>query len=122
MAFVLCIGSDQNLMNTRKLILEREGHRVVLAMSATEVSRALERRTIDVAVLGQNLPATLKQELFDLVRAECPAAKVLELHGPHHRGILDEADDWLIVPADIPLELAEHVSALAVKQRGAGKD
>jgi DNA-binding NtrC family response regulator len=116
MALVLCVGSDEVLMTTRKLILERAGHRVVLGISETDIRQAAGQHPFDVAVLGQNLENEKKRTVFTFLRANYPNVKILELHVLHSRPTLESADDWLIVPVDVPHELAEHVTALAASR------
>jgi DNA-binding response OmpR family regulator len=113
---VLCVGSDEVLMKTRKLILERAGHKVVLGISDSDIRQAAGQYTFDVAVLGQNLQDETKRTTFKFLRANYPNVKILELHVVHTRPILQSADDWLVVPVDVPHELEEHVSALAASR------
>jgi len=95
-ALVLCTGSDETLMQTRKLILERAGHQVVLAKSLVAVEKACAENDFHVVVLGQALVAPEKRRIADLVRRVCRSAKILELHLP---GLtfkaVPDADDWL---------------------------
>jgi|tagenome__1003787_1003787.scaffolds.fasta_scaffold20357472_2 DNA-binding response OmpR family regulator len=113
MALVLCVGSDEVLMKTRKLVLERAGHKVVLGMSDPDTRQAAGQYSFDVAVLGQNLQEERKRTTFKFLRANYPNVKILELHIVHTHPVLASADDWLVVPVDVPRELEEHVTALA---------
>jgi DNA-binding response OmpR family regulator len=116
MALVLCVGSDAVLMKTRKLILERAGHQVVLGISDADVRQAARRYSFGVAVLGQNMDDERKRNTFQFLRANFPKVKILELHLEHTHRLLDSADDWLSVPVDVPRDLVERVSALAARQ------
>lgn len=116
MALVLCTGNDKALMNTRKLLLESSGHRVITALTAKAAQDACEHHAIDVVVIGQAMHDQHKTTIFDLVRKLRPQAKVLELHDPFQKPGLPTADDWLAVPSDVPSELAEHVSLLGRQQ------
>lgn len=101
-------------MQTRRLILERAGHTVVPAQSVADVERAFREYTFDAAVIGQGLRAADKREVAKAIRRHGPAVKILELHTA--TGRILEADDWLLVPVDVPAELATRVSALAGKK------
>jgi hypothetical protein len=114
-ALVLCTGVDASLIMTRAMILERAGHKVVPALSEPQVTDACKGRTFDVAVIGQAVSPLEKIRIFNLVRMNCPRAKVLELFHPPTGKVLRDADDWLEVPTDIPANLAERVSALAAR-------
>jgi DNA-binding NtrC family response regulator len=117
MALVLCIGADDALMATRRLLLEKAGHRVLLATSSRQVSRHCAEYSIQVAVIGHAVPAFEKRLAFDLLQKNCPKAKVLELHergyGPH----LKEAHRHLVV-GNLPSDLPDAVSELASPQSG----
>jgi hypothetical protein len=120
MALVLCTGVDKALLETRRLILERAGHSVVSASDETSLLNACEKHSFDVAVIGQTVSPNMKQRVEKLIREHCQNVKVLELYPPHTGKILEDADSWLLVPADIPRELADRVDELA--NRGEGKN
>jgi CheY-like chemotaxis protein len=115
MAVVLCVGTIEGLMESRRLIIEKAGHNVIPAKDENDVVRACKTQPIKVAVLGQMLPAPNKIRAFDLLRQHCPNVKVLSLYSPATGRVLPNADDWLAVPADVPSDLAERVSKLADK-------
>lgn len=113
MALVLCTGINDTLIATRKLLLERAGHKVVTATGEPELIAACIANKFDVAVIGQTVSANQKHRVLLLIREHCPPAKVLELFSPNKGQDLADADDWLEVPASVPSDLAERVSALA---------
>jgi len=112
-ALVLCTGTDDVLITTRKLILEQAGHQAVAARDESELLAACAEHEFDVAVIGQNVSANQKRRINAIVRAHCPESKVLELFSPSMGRILEDADDWLEVPADIPTDLPRRVYQLA---------
>jgi DNA-binding NtrC family response regulator len=116
MALVLCTGADRNLVETRKLLLEDAGHKVVTAVNESALKKACEQYNFDVAVIGQTIAAAEKLRIFSIVRELRPSAKVLELYRVYSPKTLVTADDWLEVPADVPLDLSDHVAALAEKR------
>ena len=113
MATVVCVGTDDVLMHTRKMILERAGHRVLLVKGQDDLVSACRDHPVQVAVLGQNMERTQKLQAFSAIRNHCPSAKVLSLYRVDIGRSLPDADDWLEVPADVPTDLAERVSKLA---------
>ena len=113
MALVLCTGVDSSLVRTRQLILERAGHVVVPALDEASLVAACRQNTFEVAVVGQTVSAQNKRRIARLIRERCPAAKVLELYTLSTGKVLDDADSWLEVLADLPQELAARVEALA---------
>jgi CheY-like chemotaxis protein len=111
MATVLCTGSDEALMASRKLLLEQAGHKVVLVTAEPQLLAACAEHTFDVVVIGQALHTNEKCRIFRLVREHCPTAKVLELSavGVGER-VLPQADDSLIPESD-----RTHVDAFVEK-------
>ena len=59
----------------------------------------------------------MKRHVATLIKTNCPDAKILELYSPHLGKMLDDADSSLVVPADVPKELAERVDQLAGKHK-----
>jgi CheY-like chemotaxis protein len=116
-ALVLCTGVDKVLLETRRLILERAGHKVIPATNHREVAAACKEHQFDVAVMGQSVSPHSKREIASLIRRHCPSAKVLELYQSHQGKSVADADSWLEVPTGVPQELAEHVTRMV----GGGK-
>lgn len=98
------------------MILERAGHRVVMADDERELTAACEANDFDVAVIGQTISPKMKRAVASLIRRACPSAKILELYPAYQGKAVADADSWLEVPADIPDQLAERVNDLAQKQ------
>ena len=113
MALVLCTGVDPALMRTRQLILQKAGHNVITARDTVEIMQVCKQHKFDVAVIGQAITSKVKQHIMSVVRECNPTAKVLELYRFSTGKVLEDADAWLEVPADVPQELAERVTALA---------
>lgn len=118
MALVLCTDTDPVLMETRRLLLEKFGHHVITAGNETEVKVACCRHIFDVAVIGQGASAPAKKCILRLIRASCPAIKVLELYTASGSKALHSADSWLQVPADLPETLPTRVTQLATLSLG----
>jgi hypothetical protein len=114
-AHVLCTGVDRALLTTRKLLLERGGHTVVTASNERELTDACSRQNFGVAVIGQTVAPSEKRRIGCLLREKCPGAKVLELYSPHLGKLVPDADDWLVVPTEVPVDLAQRVTELARK-------
>jgi hypothetical protein len=114
-ALVLCTGFDPVLMETRRLILEKAGHRVISATTERELEKACTEHGCDVAVIGQTLSRNVKLRILLLLRDLCPSAAVLELHPQYADRALENADGWLAMPTDSPRELADAVNSLIRK-------
>jgi hypothetical protein len=115
-AVVLCSGVDKSVLETRRLILEKAGHTVVTVMDEMTLLNACKKHSFDVAVVGQTLSPKIKPLVAMLIKQHCPDVKILELYSPHAGKMLEDADSWLVVPADVPQELAQRVNELASKK------
>lgn len=113
MAVVLCTGVDELLVQTRIFILQNAGHKVVGALTEHQATAACAGNQFEIAVIGQAMSSDQKRRMVRLIRQYCPAAKLLELYTASTGRVLGDADDWLLVPADAPGDLAQRVSALA---------
>lgn len=112
-ARVLCTGFDRPLLQTRRMLLEQAGHRVITATTEDDVRHACAEQGFEVAVIGQSVVAPEKVRILRLVRELCPEVKVLELYQPHVGKLLGDADAWLEVPAAIPRDFVQRVTELA---------
>ena len=120
MALVLCTGIDRALLDTRRLILEHDGHAVVSVLDEPSLIRACQNHSFDVAVIGQTLSHNMKLRLVSLIREYCPAVKILELYPQFSSRVLPDADAALAVPVDVPKELADRVNKLAEQKKAEG--
>jgi len=115
-ACVLCVGTDELLMDTRRLLLQRAGHTVVIAADLRIIEAACHERRFDVVVLGDALVPPEKRRVADLVHEVCAGARILELHKVNQRPAVSDADDWMESPAEVPASFAERVSSLAARK------
>ena len=116
MALVLCTGIDAALLQTRKLILERGGHTVISVTDERELAAACQEHVFDFAVIGEAVSPRMKRAVASSIRAHCPLARILELYQRLQGKILEDADSWMEVPAEVPTELAEHVNELVARK------
>ena len=120
MALVLCLGSDESLIRTRTLLLERAGHKVVSVRNVRDIEQVCRQHAFDVAVIGQGIPPPERFRIADVLRELCPDAAVLELFTISSPAVLDSATDSLEMSGAQPSELAEKVSALAATRKSSG--
>ena len=116
MALVLCTGIDPSVVRTRQLILERAGHVVVPILDEASLVKACQQNKFDVAVVGQTVSPKIKRRIAGLIRETCRDTKLLELYTMSSGRVLDDADSWLEVLAEVPQELATRVEALAAHE------
>ncbi|HET9280759.1 MAG TPA: response regulator [Candidatus Angelobacter sp.] len=117
MALILCIGIDPELIATRRLILESAGHTVVSTMGQRELEDACAEQRFDVAIIGEAMSSKVKRWACQLIRENCPSARVLELHPPYAGKSLNDADAWLAMPTQHPEDLEKTVNSLVAQRR-----
>jgi len=113
MAVVLCTGIDAVLTQTRKLILEGAGHKVVATNDQKAIRSACRRQAFDVAVIGSAATLSRKSDIASTIRRHSPYTKILDLYPAYASKTLPGADSWLAVPVEAPDELAHRVAELA---------
>jgi DNA-binding response OmpR family regulator len=91
MARILSISYDQALLQTRELMLSREGFEVQSAIGFSAAVHAAENGKFDLVIVGHSIPTADQTFIIKQVKARS-AASVLALRRPH----------------DGPLEIAEH--------------
>jgi|HigsolmetaAR202D_1030399.scaffolds.fasta_scaffold11417_3 Response regulator containing CheY-like receiver, AAA-type ATPase, and DNA-binding domains len=67
MAQVLLVEDDRDQLEVRKLLLEREGHAVVTAMTTEEALRHAKERQVDLVLMDLRLPTA--EDGLRLIRA-----------------------------------------------------
>ncbi len=115
MPLILCTGVDKRLIEMRKLVLEKAGYTVV-ALRESAVAEACKKHSFDVAVIGQALSPLDKTRIFVLIRQKCRDTKILELSRSRDEVVLANADDYVVIAADVPLNLVQRVDALIAKR------
>ena len=91
---VLCIGYDEMLSYTHRIILERDGFEVILALRFTDALTACAENNFGVAILGHVTPFSEKKELLSKVKEGSQALVILISNG----------DEQLLEPVDFVLE------------------
>jgi hypothetical protein len=111
-ALVLCTGIDPELLATRKLILELDGHTVVSTMNQRELEKVCAEQNFDIAIIGEAMSPKVKRWASQLIRENCPSSRVLELYPYYANRSLTDADAWLGMPREHPEEFKEVVNSL----------
>ena len=116
MADILNVGFDTALLTTRRVSLERAGHRVAQAHDLCQVLAVCERKSLDVVILCNTLNESEKMRIADVVRRFCGDAMLLDLHNGSMPD-LPYADAHLQAPDGRPKDLLRAVEALSHKAR-----
>jgi DNA-binding NtrC family response regulator len=120
MANVITVGNNEAVLSTRKAILEKAGHDVVVARDLREIIAACSTGGFDVGVIGQSLPPQEKLRVSEVLLELCAGIKILEFHN----GIapdLKTPDAHLGVADSTPDDLVQSVERLARIRRRKAK-
>ncbi|HJW99420.1 MAG TPA: hypothetical protein VJ453_04640 [Terriglobales bacterium] len=120
MANIIHVGTNEAVLATRKTILERAGHDVILARDLREVISACEKSSFDVGIIGQALPQMEKLRVTDTLRRVCSGIRILEFHDAIKPDV-ETADAHLRVADTTPANFLDTVTELARVRRKKGK-
>jgi DNA-binding response OmpR family regulator len=79
---ILSISYDVSLLQTRALMLLREGFEVESAVGFSDAIQACELRTFDLVIIGHSIPLEDKEAIIKRLRRVC-ATPVLALRRPN---------------------------------------
>ena len=82
MASILSISYDQALLETRELILSREGFKVESAVGFSAAVRACEKGEFDLVIMGHSIPPEDKAAIIEQLRDICDTP-ILALRRPN---------------------------------------
>ena len=71
MARILSVSYDEELLYTRRLLLESRGYSVTSALELKESLYWCEQGGFDLFIIGHSMPETHKQALIESFRASC---------------------------------------------------
>ena len=107
---ILISGHDASLLQTRRLVFEKAGFRVMTIHDLAVAAKTLSHRSIDVSILCHTLAAQECEIMIAEVHSACPAAKIVLLKTNGRRRV---QGDYTIVNAfDGPEKLIETVEKL----------
>jgi DNA-binding response OmpR family regulator len=79
---ILSISYDQALLQTRELMLSREGFEVHSAVGFSAARHACENGKFDLVIMGHSIPAEDKTAIIEQLRAVCNTP-ILALRRPN---------------------------------------
>jgi DNA-binding NtrC family response regulator len=115
-SFILCVDDESLPLLLRKLVLEKQGYRVVTASSATDALRALKEHPVDLVLTDQLMPGGTGTELAQSIKREWPGLPVILMSGvneiPPDVGYVDV----FISKTEGPIAMCEKISAVLEAQ------
>lgn len=70
---ILSVSYDENLLATRKMLLEPSGCHVTNALGFSQARKHCRAGGFDLFILGHSIPEEDKLELIEVFRTNCPA-------------------------------------------------
>jgi CheY-like chemotaxis protein len=78
---ILCVDDEELPLVLRKLVLEKQGYRVVTAYSLAEAMQFLESNQVDLVLTDQLMPGGTGTELTKRVKKAWPGMPVILISG-----------------------------------------
>ena len=78
---ILCVDDEQNILNSVKRLLRKEGYRLLTATSGEEGLRLLEEHDVQLVITDQRMPEMSGTEFLALVKERYPDAIRIVLTG-----------------------------------------
>ncbi len=78
---VLCVDDEQNILNSLRRLLRKEGYRFLMASSGAEAMKLLEENEVHVVISDQRMPEMSGTEFLAWVKSQHPDAIRIILTG-----------------------------------------
>jgi CheY-like chemotaxis protein len=110
-AFILCVDDEQLPLLLRKLVLEKQGYKVVTAGSASDALRTLNEHRVDLVLTDQLMPGGTGTELAQSIKGLWPDLPVILISGVNEMPVDAGWADVFISKTEGPLAMCEKISA-----------
>ncbi|MGB6691305.1 MAG: response regulator [Terracidiphilus sp.] len=116
-ASILVVDDEELPLTLRKLVLEKQGYRVLTARSAAGAMQLLESSHVDLVLTDQLMPGGTGVELARRVKQARPGLPVVLISGVNE--IPPDADvaDFFISKVEGPAFLCEKISSILTESR-----
>jgi CheY-like chemotaxis protein len=110
-AFILCVDDEELPLLLRKLVLEKQGYKVVTASSATVALQTLNEHRVDLVLTDQLMPGGTGTELAQSIKGLWPDLPVILISGVNEMPADASSADVFISKTEGPLAMCEKISA-----------
>ena len=116
-ASILVVDDEELPLTLRKLVLEKQGYRVITARSAAGAMQLLESSRVDLVLTDQLMPGGTGAELARSVKQARPGLPVVLISGVNE--IPPDADvaDLFISKVEGPAFMCEKILAILAEPR-----
>lgn len=109
---ILCVDDEKPCLELRKLVLEKQGYKVLIATNAEEAMKIFCSNGIDLVMLDYLLVGHLGTEVAAKMKKVKPQVKIALLTGLAETPAGTETMDAIIYKGDSPTEVMEKIAAL----------
>lgn len=117
---ILCVDDEALPLTLRKLVLEKQGYRVITAQSADEAMRVVEKYPVDLVLTDQLMPGGTGTELARRVKEMRPELRVVLISGVNEIPAEADAADLFISKVEGPTSMCEKISTVLELPEDAG--
>jgi CheY-like chemotaxis protein len=110
-AFILCVDDEELPLLLRKLVLEKQGYKVVTASSASDALQTLREHRVDLVLTDQLMPGGTGTELAQSIKGLWPDLLVILISGVNEMPADASAADVFISKTEGPMAMCEKISA-----------
>jgi CheY-like chemotaxis protein len=110
-SFILCVDDEQLPLLLRKLVLEKQGYKVVTASSASDALQALKEHRVELVLTDQLMPGGTGTELAQSIKGLWPDLPVVLISGVNELPTDARWADVFISKTEGPAAMCEKISA-----------
>lgn len=114
---ILCVDDEELSLTLRKLVLEKQGYRVMVARSSHEAMGILVNHHVDLVLADQIMPGGTGTELSKLIKKKWPDLPVILISGINEIPPDAIYADQFISKIDGPVAMCASISALLAERR-----
>jgi CheY-like chemotaxis protein len=116
-ASILVVDDEELPLTLRKLVLEKQGYRVITARSAAGAMQLLESSHVDLVLTDQLMPGGTGVELARAVKRTRPELPVILISGVNEIPPDANIADFFISKVEGPAFMCEKISAILAEHR-----
>jgi CheY-like chemotaxis protein len=109
---ILCVDDEQLPLALRKLVLEKQGYKVVSANSVAEALRVLDAEHVDLVLTDQLMPGGTGTELAKRVKQTRPGLPVILISGVNEIPADAIYADLFISKVEGPAAMCQKIAAV----------
>ena len=119
-AVILCVDDEPNSLILRKLVLEKEGYRVLPASSAAQAVEVFSREKVDLVLSDQLMPGGTGTELAKKIKNVSPDLPVIVISGVNEVPPDADSADLFMSKVEGPQAMCEKISSLLNPDEASG--